>query len=148
MNNIGIILLLVGGYLLYRYYASSGAGSSPSVTGEPTSQLQAATKPAEDLVITKQLMARKAADNDFFKQQGGLMDWHQWNYIYREVRGIDAPQPSGIDLMTRLSLDEWFAVTFGGVGLIIPRQSIRERVPRIIRTNISRFEKANVRRIV
>lgn len=113
-NNMGLILLLIGGYLLYKsgYLTSSSSGSGESSdSGSSDNQASGSTVDPN----TKNLMKRAAEGNAYYIQQGGLLDWHQWNYIFQQVRGISAPEPAGINPQLRLTLDEWLSVTFGGI---------------------------------
>lgn len=128
--NIGALLLIaVGGYILYKHFYA------PTTTTTGSQVTPSSPQFTDNLLLTKQLMATKARDNAFYISQGGLLDWHQWNYIYREVRGVDAPQPD-TDTQVRLTLDEWINVTFRpGLG-----GSIRV-------SDAGKFERANVRYI-
>lgn len=102
-------ILLLGGaaYLAARYF-----GLLKQEPPEPPPAV------APDVIGLKKAMLNVAKTNDFYINQNGLMNWHQWAYIYRQVKGVDAPAVSA-NPDERMTLDEWFNRTFPiGMGKV------------------------------
>ena len=110
-QTIGLILAGVGLYwlwkqgYLFRLTTDYGQDQGPAAPANPP-------ETAQGIAVTRELMLRKAQGNQFYINNGGLLNWHQWNYIHKEVRGIGRPEPQGIDLNINMTLDEWLSLSY------------------------------------
>jgi len=114
-------LLATAGYLLWREYAAGaqepGGAEQPGVAA-PGAGEAAGAAPAAPPSATPTLVGEAAAAAG----EGPLLNYDQWAYYYRQVRGVTAPDYGavfpGAERSYRMTVDEWWSglVAYGLAG--------------------------------
>jgi hypothetical protein len=108
-------LLLFGGlaYVAYEYFLAPAAAPATTPAGgiQPAnSPAPTASSAANPLTTQQMVQAIAAKQNPPFTQ--GTID--QWDYYYKQARGIDAPDPGGYITADQrgeiLTFPEWYAL--------------------------------------
>ena len=118
-----ILLIGAGGWFLYRSFAS---GSTPAAA--IVQKKDAGIIPTPERPNTRTLMLAKAGDS-------GPLNYDDWNWYYREVKGIEPPDvllyTDSEHRSNPVSIDTWWAGAsqFGvtGLGKLRRRQIVRRR---------------------
>lgn len=128
-NILGLVLLGVGGYVLYEWYTQSASGAKSTPIGSSTTPNNTTTTTnttptvnannpvagtiATSLSTTRELLQNWANNNGFYQAQNGLMTPFQWAYGYNAVRGntsVDIPNLFLPDNTRLLTIDEFLSV--------------------------------------
>jgi hypothetical protein len=99
------LLILGGGGLAVWYFMRGQTAAQPTAAQPEQPAAPAPSTATKDLIRTASTKAGYAAD--------GRLNYDQWNYFYRQVRGVDGPDPEtvfpGQDRTFLLTLDEYWA---------------------------------------
>jgi hypothetical protein len=118
MNIQQLLLLAVGGYLLYKGYEYYiGQQPTDKTKTGTTGTSTPSPGPSQDLMATIQLMQQwytaHIPQNDPNYGQG-LMSFDHWNFVYQQVRGVPGPAwedvKANYDRGKRITLNEWAAL--------------------------------------
>jgi hypothetical protein len=110
-TTVKIAVLLLGGYLLYRYYeGTTAAPPDPNATPAPPAPAPPAA-PAPDMTTTRALLARWAATVDKFTSgpTAGTLNAFEWLWGYNHVRGTNVQDTGYPDGSVQVTLDEFLA---------------------------------------
>ena len=130
-STMKLVLGGIGAYLLYQWYqqnygqvstASPQTGASGGASTSSTTAQVTGNTPVEQSPTTLVMMQKWADQNGY---GGKLLTAWQWGYIYSQVRGTQAPDPTHVfpgysaTNAKLMSLSEWYAgvKNFGVSGL-------------------------------
>lgn len=126
--NSALKIGLIGGAAWFLFRDQLGVMFPSLFTAAATQPPPAAPQPAappagvtpDSPATTKQRLLAWATPNDFYKQQGKMLNSWQWNYGYKAVRGTEPPPIEqmfpGQDPARLMTLDEYWT-GIAGAGL-------------------------------